>query len=253
MAVSRQQIQSELCKLLEPHRFRDYCPNGLQVEGRQEISRIVSGVTASQALIEAAIASGADMLLVHHGYFWKGEAQEITGMKRKRLQKLLTSDLNLFAYHLPLDAHPDFGNNAQLGRLLGFSQETVVGRPGDTPLVAVGTLKEPLTHQAMLEFLEERLQRQPMGIEGEAKLINRVAWCTGAAQNYIDLAVELGVDAFITGEVSEQTFHVVRETGIHFFAAGHHATERYGVQAVGNYLADKFALNHQFIDIDNPV
>ena len=253
MAVTRQQIQSELSKLLEPHLFRDYCPNGLQVEGRSEISKIVSGVTASQALLDAAIASDADMLLVHHGYFWKGEAQEIVGMKRQRLQKLLASDINLFAYHLPLDAHPELGNNVQLGQLLGFQQETVVGRPGDISLVAIGTPAEPLSHNAMMNLLADRLNRQPMGIEGMADEIKRVAWCTGAAQNYIDLAAEAGVDAFITGEVSEQTFHVARETGLHFFAAGHHATERYGVQAVGNHLAEKFGLLHQFIDIDNPV
>lgn len=253
MPVTRQQIQSELSKLLEPHRFRDYCPNGLQVQGRGEIERIISGVTASEALLDAAIAEQADMLLVHHGYFWKGEAQEIVGMKRNRLHKLLASDMNLFAYHLPLDAHPELGNNAQLGKQLDFELETVVGRPGDIALVAVGTPAQPLSHQAMLDHLAQRLQRQAMGIEGQASEIKRVAWCTGAAQNYIELAVEAGVDAFITGEVSEQTYHVARETGLHFFAAGHHATERYGVQALGNYLAEKFSLSHQFIDIDNPI
>ena len=253
MPVTRQQLQIELNKLLEPNRFRDYCPNGLQVEGREEIASIVSGVTASQALIEAALGCGADMLLVHHGYFWKGETQEIIGMKRQRLQRLLTNDVNLFAYHLPLDAHPELGNNAQLGKLLGFRQETTIGRPGETALVAVGTPAEPLSYAAMSELLTQHLGRQPTGFEGRVSAIQRVAWCTGAAQNYFDLAIEAGVDAFITGEVSEQTYHAARESGLHFFAAGHHATERYGVQAVGNYLAEKFGISHQFIDIDNPV
>lgn len=253
MPATRQQIQSELNSLLEPHRFRDYCPNGLQVEGSGEIKLVISGVTASLALVEAAIEAGADMLLVHHGYFWKGEAQEIVGMKRQRLQRLLLNNINLFAYHLPLDAHAELGNNAQLGKVLGLQQDDVIGRPGDTPLVAVGRVPEPLSHEALLDLLETRLQRKPMSIEGASGLIERVAWCTGAAQNYIDLAVEAGVDAFITGEVSEQTFHIAKEAGLHFFSAGHHATERYGVQAVGEYLSEKFSLKHQFIDIDNPV
>lgn len=253
MPATRQQIQTELSSLLEPQRYRDYCPNGLQVEGSEEIKIVVSGVTASLALIEAAIEAGADMLLVHHGYFWKGEVQEIVGMKRQRLQQLLANNINLFAYHLPLDAHAEFGNNAQLAKVLGLEQEEVIGRPGDTPLVAVGRLPEPLSHQAVLDLLGARLQRKPMGIEGSSGAIERVAWCTGAAQGYIDLAVEARVDAFITGEVSEQTFHVAKEAGLHFFSAGHHATERYGVQAVGEYLSEKFSLKHQFIDIDNPV
>ncbi len=253
MPASRQQIQSELDTLLQPQRFRDYCPNGLQVEGREEIELVVSGVTASVALIDAAIALGADMLLVHHGYFWKGEAQEVQGMKKQRLARLLADDLNLFAYHLPLDAHEELGNNAQLGHVLGFNQEKSVGRPGDAALLAVGRVETPLDHAGMLELLVSRLQRTPFGIEGSTQTIERVAWCTGAAQNYIDLAVEAGADAFITGEVSEQTFHIAQETGIHFFAAGHHATERYGVQAVGEYLSKTFSLRHEFIDIDNPV
>ena len=253
MPATRQQLQSELSSLLEPQRYRDYCPNGLQVEGSEEVNHIVSGVTASLALVEAAIEVGADMLLVHHGYFWKGEGQEIVGMKRQRLQKLLANDINLFAYHLPLDAHAELGNNAQLGKVLGLQQEEVIGRPGDTPLVALGRLPAPLAHEALLDLLATRLRRVPMGIKGNSDEIERVAWCTGAAQNYIDLAVDAGVDAFITGEVSEQTFHVAKEAGLHFFSPGHHATERYGVQAVGEYLSERFSLKHQFIDIDNPV
>jgi len=253
MPANRNQIQSALSELLEPHRFRDYCPNGLQVEGKSEINTIVTGVTASLALIEAAITEKADMLLVHHGYFWKGEAPAVAGMKKQRLKLLLEHDLNLFAYHLPLDAHPDLGNNHQLGRILGLQQESVIGHPGETALVAVGTFADSCSHQEVLALLRERLQRDPMGIEGKSRSIKRVAWCTGAAQNYFDLAVTAEVDAFITGEVSEQTYHIAKETGLHFFSAGHHATERYGVQAVGNHIAESFGVRHQFIDIDNPV
>lgn len=253
MPVSRQQIQSELDTLLEPQRFRDYCPNGLQVEGKQEIQTIVSGVTASQALIEAASEAGADMLLVHHGYFWKGEDAAVTGIKKQRIASLLEKEMNLFAYHLPLDAHPELGNNAQLAKQLDFTVTGSTGPAGELALVFTGTTARPLSHNDFLVHLEQRLQRQPLGIAGHASEIRSVAWCTGAAQGYIDAAVAAGVDAFITGEVSEQTYHVARETGLHFFSAGHHATERYGVQAVGKYLAEKFAVRHQFIDIDNPI
>lgn len=253
MPVSRQQIQSELDTLLEPQRFRDYCPNGLQVEGKQEIGSIVSGVTASQALVEAAQDAGADMLLVHHGYFWKGEDAAITGIKKQRIASLLANDINLFAYHLPLDAHPQLGNNAQLAAQLDFTVTGNTGPEGELALVCTGQTATPLSHAEMLAHLEQRLQRQPLGIEGQARQIRTVAWCTGAAQGYIEAAVAAGVDAFITGEVSEQTFHIAQETGLHFFSAGHHATERYGVQAVGKYLADKFDLQHRYIDIDNPV
>ncbi|MFN3163665.1 MAG: Nif3-like dinuclear metal center hexameric protein [Pseudohongiellaceae bacterium] len=249
MPVSRQQIESALTSLLEPESFRDYCPNGLQVEGAEQISKLVTGVTASQALIDAAIATGADSILVHHGYFWKGEDQAVVGMKRRRLAALLAANINLFAYHLPLDAHPELGNNAQLARILDFEVKSVVGDPA---LVFIGTCA-PMSHAEMLGHLEDRLEREPLGIEGRAEQIERVAWCTGAAQGYIETALLAGADAFITGEVSEQTFHFARETGMHFFSAGHHATERYGVQAVGDQLATQFGVEHRFIDIDNPV
>ena len=249
MPVSRQLIESELTSLLQPERFRDYCPNGLQVEGAHEVSRLVSGVTASQALIDAAISAGADSILVHHGYFWKGEDQAVVGMKRRRLAALLAANINLFSYHLPLDAHPELGNNAQLAEVLDFDVQSVVGDPA---LVFVGTCAAR-SHQDMLLHLEQRLQRKPLGIAGQSEQIERVAWCTGAAQGFIETALLAGADAFITGEMSEQTFHFARETGMHFFSAGHHATERYGVQAVGEKLARQFGIEHQFIDIDNPV
>lgn len=249
MPVSRQQIESQLSSLLQPEKFRDYCPNGLQVEGANQVDRLITGVTASQALIDAAVARRADTILVHHGYFWKGEDQAVVGIKRRRLAALLDADINLFAYHLPLDAHPQLGNNAQLAKVLDFEVKSVAGDPA---LVFIGTCK-PMTHQGMLAHLDERLQREPLGIAGQADHIERVAWCTGAAQGYIETALLAGADAFITGEVSEQTFHFAQETGMHFFSAGHHATERYGVQAVGDYLAAEFGIEHHFVDIDNPV
>ena len=226
--------------LLSPDRYSDYCPNGLQIEGRAEIHSIASGVTASLALIEAAIEAGADALLVHHGYFWKGEDACITGMKRRRLERLLGSGTSLLAYHLPLDAHPELGNNAQLAQLLGFTVQGSFGNDAGLQLAQHGDL-------------QVCLGRAPQYIAGAGDLIRRVGWCTGAAQSYIDAAVEQGLDAFISGEISEQTVHVARECGIHYFAAGHHATERYGVRALGERLAGHFGIGHCFIDIDNPV
>ena len=238
---------------LEAASFRDYCPNGLQVEGRGEVRRLVSGVTASQALIEAALEDGADALLVHHGYFWKGEDARITGMKRRRLQRLLQHDLSLIAYHLPLDAHLVVGNNAQLAQRLGLEVQGQAGEPGSPPLLFHGVPGAPLTPAELGERIASRLGRPPQHIPGAGEVIRRVAWCTGAAQGYIEQAAGLGVDAFISGEISEPTVHVARECGIHYFAAGHHATERYGVQALAAHLAERFGLEHRFIDIDNPV
>ena len=253
MPASRDEILNALKSLLRPEQFRDYCPNGLQVEGRNRVVRLVSGVTACQALIDAAIAAEADMLLVHHGYFWRGEDETVTGIKRKRIEALLANDVNLVAYHLPLDVHPELGNNAQLGKLLGFTVTGDMGKQNNNSIGLTGELEEPLSGEALAALIDERLGRKPMHVPGAAQTIRTVAWCTGAAQNYIELAWKAGVDAYITGEVSEQTVHFARETGMHFFAAGHHATERYGVQAVAAQLVAQFDLEHQFIDIDNPV
>jgi len=239
--------------LLSAGQFNDYCPNGLQVEGRPEVQRLVSGVTASLELVEAAIAADADAVLVHHGYFWKGEDACITGMKRRRLQRLLGTGTSLLAYHLPLDAHAELGNNAQLARVLGFERVGYFGHDGGVQLGQYGELSQPVSGQALAQRLEERLGRAPLHLPGQRALIQTVGWCTGAAQTYIEAAVELGLDAFISGEVSEQTVHVVRECGIHYFAAGHHATERFGARALGEHLAEHFNLAHQFVDIDNPV
>ena len=233
--------------------FRDYCPNGLQVEGRPEVRRLVSGVTASMALIEAACEAGADALLVHHGYFWKGEDACITGMKQRRLRRLLGADISLLAYHLPLDAHVHLGNNTQLARVLEFEPEGSFGSEPDLQLGQHGQLSRGLDGAGLAAHIGERLGRVPLHIPGAAGRIETVGWCTGAAQSYIEAAAARGLDAFVSGEISEQTVHIARETGIHYFAAGHHATERYGVQALGAHLAEQFGIAHEFVDIENPV
>lgn len=239
-------------ELLESGRFSDYCPNGLQVAGRDEVRTIVSGVTASLALLEAAQAAGADAVLVHHGYFWKGENACVTGMKRSRLRQLLVTDTSLLAWHLPLDAHAELGNNAQLARVLGFERTGTFGDDGELQLACEGAT-EPCAPDALRAHIGQCLGREPLHIAGSATSISRVGWCTGAAQSYLEAAAMRGLDAFVSGEISEQTVHVAREYGIHYFAAGHHATERYGVQALAGHLAERFDLTHRFIDIENPV
>jgi dinuclear metal center YbgI/SA1388 family protein len=240
-------------KLLAVHNFADSCPNGLQVEGRAGVERLVSGVTASLALIEAAVEAGADALLVHHGWFWRGENACVTGMKRRRLQRLLENDISLLAYHLPLDAHPELGNNVRLAGLLGLEVQGRFGNDGGMQLGYHGRLPRALDAAAFYELLDQSLGRAPQFVDGGKTEIRRVGWCTGAAQSYIEAASELGLDAFVSGEISEQTVHVAREAGIHYFAAGHHATERYGVCALGEHLSERFGIGHRFIDIDNPV
>ncbi len=237
-------------QILEIERFRDYCPNGLQVEGRQEVRSIVTGVTASMALLESAREAGADMVLVHHGYFWRNEDPRVVGIKHKRLRFLLTHEINLAAYHLPLDAHPELGNNAQLARLLGLSVEGVAG---EQSLVWHGSLPVAESLWDFQQRLGGVLQRQPQVVGDLKRQVRRVAWCTGAAQQYLETAIALGVDVFVSGEISEQTVHLARESGVSYIAAGHHATERYGVQALGQHLAQHFGLTHQFVDIENPV
>lgn len=247
------QLEQTLNHLLNVSAIKDYCPNGLQIEGKGEVQRVVTGVTASQALLEQAIARRADAIVVHHGYFWKGEKEVVTGMKRQRLKALLSHDINLYAYHLPLDIHPELGNNAQLARLLDI-RVTGPLEPGNLLSVAMqGELAQPLTGAELAARIGERLQRTPLhvGDTGPA-LISKVAWCTGGGQGYIELAAEQGVDAFVTGEVSEQTVHIARELGVHFYAAGHHATERYGIRALGQWLAKEQGLQVEFVDIDNP-
>ena len=251
MACSRQQLSEFLNNLLEPERFQDFCPNGLQVEGKNEIHRLVTGVTASQALIDEAIKRGADAILVHHGYFWRGEQPCLTGMKARRIRSLLSADINLFAYHLPLDWHPRVGNNVTLGEIMGVDGCGPLN-PADTNTpVFKGRLSPEITVQTLAARLLDGLGREPLVI-GEGN-VNSIAWCTGAGQGYLDAAADAGADVFVTGEVSEQSVHTARERGIAFIAAGHHATERYGVQALGAEAAKCLGITHDFIEIDNPV
>lgn len=246
-------LANKLDQLLEIHQFKDYCPNGLQIEGREQVQKIITGVTANQALIDQAIAENADAILVHHGFFWKGEAQSIVGMKYKRIKALIENGINLYAYHLPLDVHPEFGNNAQLAKLLGITDRRPL-EPWDKRSVGrVGKFDLALTPDQLSARIESVLSRKPLHIDGGKKEIKSIAWCTGGGQDYINIAAEQGVDAFISGEISERTVHIAREMGIHYYAAGHHATERYGVQALGQWLNDELALDVSYIDIDNPV
>lgn len=237
-------------QLMQVESFKDYCPNGLQVEGRSEVRKIVTGVTASMALLEAAYAANADLILVHHGYFWKNEDDRVVGMKRKRLAFLLQNDLNLMAYHLPLDAHSIFGNNVQLGMQLGID---VVGNSETSNMVVYGYLDQDIKLADFAMLINSKLKREPTVLGCDDKVVRKIAWCTGAAQGYFDAAIELGVDVFISGEISEQTTHQSLESGVAYISAGHHATERYGVQALGLHLAEKFNLEHEFIEINNPV
>ncbi|MES2502674.1 MAG: Nif3-like dinuclear metal center hexameric protein [Pseudomonadota bacterium] len=243
-------LNNYLNQLLRPEQFSDYCPNGLQVEGRQEIHHIVTGVTASFELLEAALAAKADAILVHHGYFWRGESVAITGIKKRRIQFLLKHDLNLIAYHLPLDAHTEFGNNVMLAKQLGLA---VTGWAGDKNMLLLTELSQPLSLKEFVQMIDVKLNRTSQVIGDLTKTVQKVAICTGAAQGYIEQAVAAGVDVYVSGEISEPTVHIARETGVSYIAAGHHATERYGVQALGEHLAAKFGLIHTFIDCDNPV
>jgi dinuclear metal center YbgI/SA1388 family protein len=248
------QLEKILNEKLQPQQIKDYSPNGLQVEGTPEVKRIVTGVTASQALIDKAVELNADALLVHHGYFWKGEPEPIRGMKGKRIRTLIKNDINLMGYHLPLDIHPELGNNAELARLLDIEVEG--GLEGHPQSVAMfGKLRKPMTGTEFAEKINQVLNREPLHIapENADKMIETVGWCTGGGQDYIELAAANGLDAFISGEISERTTYSAREQDIHYFAAGHHATERYGIKALGEWLAKEHGLDVEFIDIDNPV
>lgn len=251
--ITRDALADYLKDHLSIDSFNDYAPNGLQVEGRSEIKRICTAVTASRDVIAEAIAQKADALLVHHGYFWRGEDPVITGVKRQRISQLIKHDLNLFAYHLPLDCHLELGNNACLGRL--FELEDVTSHTvGKTPnLLWSGKLINPLSASDFAGFLGKKLQREPLKVSGTTKPVQHVAWCSGGAQDYIEDAHRLGVDAYISGEISERTYYQAQELGLHYFACGHHATERYGIQALGQHLAIQFGIQHQFIDSENPV
>ncbi|MEJ2593062.1 MAG: Nif3-like dinuclear metal center hexameric protein [Candidatus Thiodiazotropha sp.] len=242
-------LEAYCSDLLSVDGFDDYCPNGLQVEAGESVARLMTGVTACQALIDAACDWGADLLLVHHGFFWKGEPAPIRGMKGRRISSLIRGRVSLLAYHLPLDAHPELGNNRRLGELLGFQQALA---DGDS-LLWQTALDEPLSTGELTARIERAVGRTPLHVPGHDRPYRRIGWCTGAAQSYLERAAALGLDVFISGEISEQTVHTAREMGVDYFAAGHHATERYGVQALGLHLAQRFGLEHRFVDIDNPV
>ncbi|AMQ88050.1 Nif3-like dinuclear metal center hexameric protein [Marinobacter sp. LQ44] len=246
--ANRNEILAKINEWLQPEGFQDYAPNGLQVEGSENVRVVVSGVTASQALIDEAVKHNADMILAHHGYFWKGEDQTIRGMKKNRIKQLLDNEINLVAYHLPLDDHPEYGNNRQLANVLNIQNPAPIGG-----LVWQGELSEPMTPETFGLHIARALHRQPLHVGNGPEKIETVAWCTGAAQGFINIALNAGVDAYISGEISEPTTHTARECGIHYYAAGHHATERYGVQALGEALAREFGVRHQFVDCDNPV
>jgi dinuclear metal center YbgI/SA1388 family protein len=250
--VNRDELAKYLAQALDITRFRDFCPNGMQVEGYASIGTLITGVTASVALIEAAIDAKADAILVHHGYFWRSEDPRVVGVKQRRLKLLLTHDINLFAYHLPLDMHVDFGNNAQLARRLRLLAE---GRFGEDGLGWIGRAADSAVRTVgdLAMVIEMQLGRKPLVIGDPAQALTRIGWCTGAAQNLLADAVAAGATTYLSGEISEPTVHLARETGTSYIACGHHATERYGVQAIGQHLAERFGIVHRYIDIDNPV
>jgi len=252
--MKRIELEQYLNQLLKPDQIKDYAPNGLQVQGSEVINKIVTGVTASQSLIDLAIKEKADAIIVHHGYFWKNESYVIRGMKHKRIKALLAHDINLFAYHLPLDIHPTLGNNAQLAKLLDINVTGPLELGNPISVAIQGELTESQTGAELAKLINNKLNRACLHIVPPSnKFIKTVAWCTGGGQDYIELAAEQGIDAFISGEISEKTTHIAHEMDIHFFAAGHHATERYGIKALGEYLAKNLALDVKFIDVDNPV
>lgn len=247
--VNRQTLDLYLRQLLSVELFKDYGPNGLQVEGKTEVHKVVSGVTASLALIDAAVDQEADALLVHHGLFWRGHDGRVVGWMKKRLSKLLAHDISLFAYHLPLDAHTQWGNNAQLGLRLGWSAS---GRFGEQQLGCLATLPSPVGLEQLTAQVEQTLKHAVVVVPGDGRPLRQVAWCTGGAQSYFEAAIAAGADVFLTGEISEPQAHYARESGVAYLACGHHASERYGAQALGEHLGEQFGLQHVFIDIDNP-
>ncbi|MGP9806558.1 Nif3-like dinuclear metal center hexameric protein [Halomonas sp. AOP12-C2-37] len=251
--IYRDQLVAACDHQLRAAQFKDFTINGLQVAGTDCVKRVMTGVTACQTLLDEAVAWKADMVLVHHGYFWKNEPVAITGMKQKRIKTLLDHGINLLAYHLPLDAHAELGNNAELARRLGWKVEGCIDGELGEGLLWSGRLTQPSSIHALAAQITQSLQREPLVVEApQVGEIERIAWCTGGAQDMIASACEAGAQVFVSGEISERTTHLAREMGIHYIAAGHHATERYGIQALGEWLADEYAIEHRFVDIDNP-
>ena len=252
MAVDREELRALLDSELRVSAFKDYCPNGLQVEGRDEIHVVVSGVTACQALLDKAIMLRADAVLVHHGYFWRGEDERLVGMKAQRIRTLFEANINLFAYHLPLDCHPTLGNNAGLARVMGLEKWQGIDPENSTHPLFCGAFDEGARLSDIVARLEHELQREALVIGDPNAVIRSAAWCTGGGQGYIDEAASYGAELFITGEVSEPTIHVARERGLAFVAAGHHATERFGARNLGQWIAERFGIDHHVVDVDNP-
>lgn len=251
--VPARELLDHLDEVFQAVAVRDYSPNGLQVEGRPVIRRMMTAVTASQTIVDEAVRRGVDALLVHHGYFWKGEDQRVVGMKKRRLAALLKADINLIAWHLPLDLHQEFGNNVVLGQQLGWPLQGWGGNYEGKPIIGWHDLPEPLGAEAIAARITERLGRQPLLVGALDRPVRRIAWCTGGAQDYLQDAIDLGADCFISGEISERTTHLARESGVIYVAAGHHATERGGVQALGRHLAERFGIEVEFVDDPNPV
>ncbi|MCO5100768.1 MAG: Nif3-like dinuclear metal center hexameric protein [Burkholderiaceae bacterium] len=248
--VTAAELEKCFEEVLDASRFADYCPNGLQVEGDRPVARLASGVTASRAFLQGAIDAGADAVVVHHGWFWRGEDPRVVGVLRKRLRLVLGAGLHLFAYHLPLDAHAQLGNNAQLGAVLGWR---VDGRAGENGLIAWHDLPQESGAEAIGAALAARLRRVPLAVGALGRPIRRIAWCTGAAHDWLAQAIDMGADAYVSGEIAERTTHLAREAGVVYFAAGHHATERFGVQALGRHAAERLGIEHVFVDDENPV
>lgn len=247
------ELVKQLDILLEPQAYKDYCPNGLQVQGRQQVSKIATAVTASQNILDQAVAAGVDALLVHHGYFWKNESPTVTGMKYRRLSTLIKYDISLLAYHLPLDAHSVLGNNAELARILDWSVSDGLESGNPKSIGLVGSAMKDKTLGEIAARIHRELDREPLVIGDLSKEINKIGWCTGAAQGFIDQAAEVGCDLYVSGEISENTVHAARELGVAYIAAGHHATERYGVLALGQWLEDRYDIEHIALDEKNPV
>jgi dinuclear metal center YbgI/SA1388 family protein len=248
--MDREELRGYVDALLEAARFRDYCPNGLQVEGRGEVRRVLCGVTASQALIDEAVRRDVDAVLVHHGWFWRGEDGRVTGFRKRRMAALLAADISLYAYHLPLDAHAELGNNAQLGRLLGWE---TTGRFAEQDVGYIGVSPAPTFSGELATRIGSALGREALLVGDAARPVQRVAWCSGGAQGWFEQAILAGADVYVSGEISEQTVHLARESGVPYIAAGHHATERYGVQALARHLAENCGLSCEYFELDNPV
>lgn len=250
--VLRTTLENYLNEFLKIKSLNDYCHNGLQIEGKSQIKTIVTGVSANLALLKAAIKKKADAIIVHHGYFWKGEADQITGVKYQRIATLIKDNINLFAYHLPLDIHPQLGNNVMLAQKLACE---VIGEFDTNTQPNYGLLcqSKAISLEELQQKIETNLKRKPLVVGPNKQVIQKIAICTGGAQDFIEASFNAGADVYISGEISERTTHMAHELGISYIAAGHHATERYGIKALGEHLADKFKLVHHFIDIDNPV